>query len=205
MSFWERFWGGSGEGGLPPKKQRQQAIFLGGLAALGVLLLLLGHLVPLKGPQAKNGQAAGEPRLEHQELTMAHQEAAIEEKLREMLGQVEGAGRVKVTVRLASSNLEEYAVNTTTSHKTTQEKDQAGGTRVTSENTSSDQLVLFRTGQGEKPVVKQEVAARIAGVLVVADGARDPVVKDRLFRAVQVALGIEPHKVMVLPRERGEI
>lgn len=205
MSFWEKFWGSAGEGGLPPKKQRQQVIFLGGLVALGVLLLLLGHLVPPKGPQVGSGQPASETQVERQDFTMACQEAAIEEKLRKMLSQVEGAGQVKVTVRLASSSLEEYAVNTTTSHKTTQEKDQGGGTRVTSENTSSDQLVLFRTGQGEKPVVKQEVAARIAGVLVVADGARDPVVRDRLFRAVRVALGIEPHKVLVLPRERGEI
>ncbi|SHF58347.1 stage III sporulation protein AG [Desulfofundulus australicus DSM 11792] len=207
---WKKFLGNRKEGDLPPKITRRQLGLLGGLVALGVLLLVLGSI----SPPGKDGVPAGEennravqesPAKQGDGSTMARQEAALEAKLREMLAQVEGAGEVKVTVRLASSSREEYAVNTTTGRKTTEEKDQAGGTRVTSEDTGSDQLVLIRSGQGEVPVVEQEIAARVAGVLVVADGAEDPLVKARLFEAVQVALGVEPQKILVLPRQRGKI
>jgi len=52
-------------------------------------------------------------------------------------------------------------------------------------------------------VVQMETASRIAGVLVVARGASNPQVKERLFEAVRVALNVEPHKILVLPGEGG--
>jgi stage III sporulation protein AG len=65
-------------------------------------------------------------------------------------------------------------------------------------------VVLSRNNQGmEGPVLEREMAPEVAGVLVVAEGARSPQVKAGLFRAVQVALGVEPHKVIVLPMKRG--
>ncbi|MGB9826759.1 MAG: hypothetical protein ACPLRU_08800, partial [Desulfofundulus sp.] len=180
---WKRFLGNREEGELPPKITRSQLGVLGSLVVLGVVLLLLGSTsfpAKTKAPVNEGSQPLKESTAKRPDDTdMSRQEAALEEKLREMLGQVEGAGKVKVTVRLASSSREEYAVNTTTGRKTTQEKDQAGGSRVTSEDTGSDQLVLIHSGQGEVPVVEQEMAARVAGVLVVADGARDPLVKAR--------------------------
>ncbi|MBE3588589.1 MAG: hypothetical protein IMW93_08565, partial [Thermoanaerobacteraceae bacterium] len=208
MSIWNRFTGRRGEEDLPGKLQDRKLWLLGGLVALGVALLLLGSVSPpVKQPPVQNNASPSTQEVRTQApegSAMARQEASLEEKLRQMLGQVEGAGRVEVTVRLASSSREEFAVNTTTSKKTTQEKDQAGGTRITSEDTDTDQLVVVRDGRGEMPVATREEAARVAGVLVVADGARDPGVKARLFQAVQVALGIEPQKILVLPRERGD-
>jgi stage III sporulation protein AG len=111
---------------------------------------------------------------------------------------------VKVTVKLAASTREDYAINTTAGSKTTQEKDQGGGTRVTTENTDTNQLVLIREGAGENPVVEQEQAAKVAGVLVVADGAGNPEVKANLFQAVRVSLGVEPQKIVILPSRKGE-
>ncbi|MCL6639637.1 MAG: hypothetical protein K6T80_08185, partial [Firmicutes bacterium] len=117
---------------------------------------------------------------------------------------VEGAGRVEVSVRLQASTRAEYAVNTTSGKKTTQEKDQSGGSRVITEDTGSGQLVMNRSGQGiEAPVVERETAPQVAGVLVVAEGAGDAAVKAKLFEASRVALGIEPQKILVVPMERG--
>nr|WP_315989154.1 hypothetical protein [Desulforamulus aquiferis] len=125
-------------------------------------------------------------------------------KLCEMLQQVEGAGNVKVTVRLDTSTETQYAVNTSTGKKTTLEKDQAGGTRTLTEDTDTGQLVLVNRSGEQIPVLSREIAPSVAGVLVVAEGAANPRVKAELFRATQVALGIEPHKVIVMPRKGGE-
>ncbi|WP_034638881.1 hypothetical protein [Desulfofalx alkaliphila] len=135
--------------------------------------------------------------------SMVNEEKYLADKLRTMLEMVEGAGRVEVTVRLVSSSRAEYAVNTTTSTKTTQEQDQAGGTRVLTEDNDSGQLVLIRSGNGtEIPVLQQERASNISGVLVVAEGAGDPAIKAQLFRAAQVGLGVEPQKILVLAKSK---
>jgi len=173
---------------------------------MGLALIIIGN----SSKPASNlvqKQAAGEP-VEVQQLNnhsaMLQEEEILAGRLKKMLSQLSGAGQVDVNVRLEASMRDRYAVNTTSSRKTTEEKDQAGGTRLTNENNDNGQLVLVRTGQGENPVVEEEQASRIAGVLVVAQGAKDPVVKARLFKAVQVALGIEPQKILVLPAQGGE-
>lgn len=202
--FFKTITGGEDKDNYPPKQQRQKIIWLGMIVALGVALILLGNgsRPPLQGP-AKEAGGSGEKEVVFGSA-MAREEEILAERLKKMLSQVEGAGKVDVSVRLASSKRDLYALNTTTGRKTTEEKDTAGGTRITTENTGSEQLVLLREGQREAPVVEEEQASRIAGVLIVAEGARNPVIKASLFRAAQVALGVEPQKIFVLPAERRE-
>ncbi|MEG6615895.1 hypothetical protein V6C27_05565 [Peptococcaceae bacterium 1198_IL3148] len=134
---------------------------------------------------------------------MMAEEKYLADKLQQMLAMVEGAGDVQVTVRLASSSRSEYAINTSTGTKTTEEKDQAGGTRVQTEGNDTGQLVLIKDNDGKEiPVLQQETAPNVSGVLVVATGASDPAIKTELFRAVRVALGVEPQKILVLPKSQ---
>ena len=199
--------GGQGTNGFPAKDLIRRNLWLIGLAALGIVMLLFSGTSRVKTEEKTPGRS---------ELTvtapselakngMSAEEEKISKKLCEMLRQVEGAGRVEASVRLSGSTREEYAVNTTTGKKTTQERDQTGGTRLTTEDTSSGQLVMNRSGTGgEQPVVEREAAPQVAGVLVVAEGASEARVKAKLFEATRVALGIEPQKIMVLPMERRE-
>lgn len=195
------------DGGEPPKKQARLTATLLGVALLGIFFLVAGNLgggdkEPVK-TGAKTDTAAPAP-LEQGSSSMTGEEEILSKKLCEMLKKVEGAGRVEVSVRLFSSTRSEYAVNTTTGKKTTQEKDQSGGSRVITEDSESGQLVMNRSGQGnETPVMEREMAPQVAGVLVVAEGAEDARVKAKLFEASRVALGIEPQKILVVPMERG--
>jgi stage III sporulation protein AG len=190
---------------FPSKDLFRRNLWLAGLAALGIIMLLFsstGRVKPAEKTPVRTELPAANS-LEQTGNSMSAQEEKISIKLCEMLRQVEGAGKVEVSVRLSGSTREEYAVNTTTGKKTTQERDQTGGTRVTTEDTSSGQLVMNRSGSGsEQPVVERETAPQVAGVLVVAEGASEAKVKAKLFEATRVSLGIEPQKIMVLPMER---
>lgn len=191
----------SGDGNYPPKLQKQKLLWLAGIIALGIILLIAGSY----GSQERNQQPKTQIREETESIIsnlsmMDQEEKNLAGNLKKILTQIEGAGQLDVTIRLATSRQDLYAVNTTSGRKTTEEKDQVGGTRLTTENTDSGQLVLVRNGQEEAPVVEEARCAQIAGVLVVAQGAKDPEIKGRLFKAVQVALGIEPQKVLILPR-----
>ncbi|SHE62165.1 hypothetical protein [Desulforamulus putei] len=199
---------GDGEAGGPKKEQMKKIKLMAAAAVVGIGLLFLGGLGDDKPdrtpPPVKEKAAANENRSNPARTAMASEEEYLSQRLCQMLEQVEGAGKVKVTVRLQNSTRTEYAINTTTGKKTTQEKDQSGGTRVLTEDTDSGQLVLVTRNGEETPVMSREVAPTVAGVLVVADGAGDPAVKARLFRATQVALGVEPQKVIVMARKAGE-
>jgi stage III sporulation protein AG len=200
---------GQNESKFPSKEQGRRGIWLIVLAALGVTILIFsGVISSVQG----TGQPTGQTPQQESNVTavpdqassgMTAEEEQLGRKLCEMLRQVEGAGRVEVSVRLSGTTRAEYAVNNTTGKKITQEKDQSGGTRTSTEDTDSGVLVMNRSGNGsEQPVVERETAPQIAGVLVVADGASNAKVKAKLYEATRVAVGVEPQKILVLPMER---
>ena len=199
--YLDKFSGSSGSGDYPPKLQKQKLLWLAGIIALGIVLLLIGsNNKQTQAPQPKTEiKDRAEPQF-HSRSVMNQEEEILAGNLKKILIQIEGAGQLDVTVRLATSRHDRYAVNTTSSRKTTEEKDQIGGARLINENNDSGQLVLIRNGQEENPIVEEARSAQVAGVLVVAQGAKTPEIKARLFKAVQVALGIEPQKILVLPK-----
>ena len=194
------------DGGNPPKNTRKVMLWLAGAIVLGVVLLVMGSSGS-QSPQPADEKKveAGDPAqtTQVQKTMMATEEEALAAKLQAMLERIDGSGSVRVTVRLASSARETYAVNTTTGRKTTLEKDQGGGTRTINENSDSNQLVMARNSRGDSPMVEVETASRVAGVLVVAGGAGNPRVKEMLFDAIRVALDVEPHKILVLTGQGG--
>jgi len=194
---------GKSAGGFFSKEKNRRNLWLAGLAAIGVALLIISGINSGKTDGQQTNIQQVTPAREQFTSSMTAEEDQLGKKLCEMLKQVEGAGRVEVSVRLSGSTRSEYAVNATTGKKTTQEKDQSGGTRTTTEDSGSEQLVMNRSGSGgEQPVIERDVAPQIAGVLVVAEGAVDARVKAKIFAAAQVALGVEPQRILVLPMER---
>ena len=201
--------GGGNESKYPSKDQGRRGIWLAVPAALGAAILIFSGVI---GSVLGTGESTRQTQQQESKVNaapdqavsgMTAEEEQLGKKLCEMLRQVEGAGRVEVSVRLSGTTRSEYAINNTTGKKTTQEKDQGGGTRTTTEDTGSSQLVMNRNGSGgEQPVVEREIAPQIAGVLVVADGASDAGVKAKLYEATRVAVGVEPQKILVLPMER---
>lgn len=198
--FWTRLMGGS--------RRKDQKVLLFALGLLGVILLVFGSYwggrepvsnpVPVgtsqPEPEASRGPAAS--------LQTQSEEEYLAARLESMLAQINGVGEVDVTVRLEGSTVSEYAVNTTTGKRVTNENDQDGTHRVTTDENENGQVVVVRGSDGyEAPVVEREVSPAVAGVLVVAEGARDPEIKAKLFQAAQTALGAEPHKILVVPKK----
>lgn len=191
--------------GVPQKEQGKRNLWLAGLAALGVFMLVFSGSLAGGKAEKREPSPQAESITTMPESSMSREEENLSTKLCGILRQVEGAGRVEVSVRLSSSTRSEYAVNTSTGKKTTQERDQSGGTRLITEDTGNDQLVMNRNGSGsEQPVVERELSPQVAGVLIVAEGAGDSRIRAKLFAATRVALGIEPQKIIVLPMERRE-
>ncbi|MGE5552789.1 MAG: hypothetical protein ACM3XZ_02555 [Betaproteobacteria bacterium] len=184
------------------------------LGLLGVVLLAMGSLSPgsTDAPVTRFGEAGTKhptsPHAGEDSPAAAASEAdqyavELEQALAETLSQVAGAGDVSVRIFLASGPRYEYARKTSADTRTTQESDPGGSSRVISEQHEEGEVTVRRGGAGgeDVPVVVVTHLPAVQGVLVVASGATDPMVRAELSRAVQTALNLPPHRVRVLAKE----
>lgn len=173
---------------------RRRLGWLGAVLVLG--LLLMGLSSTASAPQVaavSAGAAADVPAVS----PAVSPEAELEGRLRSILSRIKGVGQVDVTVTFAAGTLTEYAVNASTTLRTTEENDTSGQSRSVVEQTSSDSLVLL-DGDGSPVAVRQSMA-EVQGVLVVAEGGSDPAVCVQISAALQNLLAVPAHKIVICP------
>lgn len=197
------------------RKDRRQLLLLLALGCAGVLLILIGQLgspgrdpapqLPdLRLPDAPSQpvfdagtaeQAAGLPLLAA--------ERVLSEKAAELLAQIQGVGEVDVWVTLARGVEVVYVADDQESFSDRIETDGQGGERRQTDRQHSGQTLTVRRGGEDRPLVRRIEAADVAGVLVVADGLHDPVVRLRVQEALQALFGLPAHRISMMPREGG--
>ncbi|MFA6808700.1 MAG: stage III sporulation protein AG [Eubacteriales bacterium] len=122
----------------------------------------------------------------------------LEEKISDSLGKMKGVGKVEVIVTFSTGFKKEYVRDESVTKRTSKETDKEGGTRETVEVTENNQLVV---PSNSLPILIIEERPQIAGVLVIAEGAINPQIKEQIFQSVRVLLNIEPVKINVVPME----
>lgn len=133
----------------------------------------------------------------------ADEKEDLQKKLESILSKIGGAGNVNVMVTYISGKESVLAYDTKRSDNDTQEKDNGGGTRSIKNSDLENKIVYEESGNGvKKPITLKELQPAVKGVVVVADGAGDPVVKESITRAVQVLVDVPIHKIQVLPRNK---
>jgi len=200
---------GRAAGDSPKRPVLQKLNVLIIIASVGILMIVLANTFSTGGnsdetvrmdPPAE--QVAKIPSA-NPSSDITKLENTLAQKLEEVLTQIEGVGDVEVTINLASTTEKNFAVNTSTNSKNTREFDQKGGNRTITEIDETGQMVLVRESQGnrEQPIVVKEIKPEVRGVIVVAEGAEDPVIRSDLMKAVHVYLDLPLYKVIVLSRE----
>ncbi len=172
---------------------------------LGIIVIIAGgsffkkseskEVLPEKSVEKSNGVLAS---------TLPSEDSIdIEKKLETLLSKVEGAGKVEVMVTYVSGKELVPAYDIKKAENDTQEKDSGGGTRSIKQD-DSENKVVYKESQGgiREPVILKELQPEVKGVVIVADGASDLVVREGLCRAVQVLLDVEVHRIQVLERKK---
>ncbi|CAA7602134.1 Hypothetical protein DEACI_2806 [Acididesulfobacillus acetoxydans] len=138
-------------------------------------------------PAAKDNNAGG--------TQIGALEQALENRLADNLSQISGVGQVKVMVTLGTGLKSDYGQNASVTKSTTEETDKTGGTRKSTQTTETDNLVL--PNGSTQPVIIMQESPNIEGVLVVAEGAKDPAVQEEIHTTVCTLLHIPAAKVVV--------
>ncbi|MGG5462450.1 stage III sporulation protein AG [Clostridium sp. B9] len=125
-----------------------------------------------------------------------------ESDLEEILGKISGVGEVDVVINFESSEVKVPAIDNSSQKSTTEETDSEGGTRVNSQETEGDKIVMSNNSDGSAPVILRTDKPNVIGVMVVAEGAEDSKTKYEITKAVSSLYNISVDKVNVLPMEK---
>jgi stage III sporulation protein AG len=195
----EGFWQGIGKSlfqGEGRGKGPRSTFLLVALAALGMVFMFLSAKPMATEPVKPPGEISEvvvpfRAKEDYREI--------LEKDLAAMLHRVKGVGEVAVFVTLDSGPVYQYGENEETTGRSTREEDSGGGSRSIEETTVSRQIVVTRENNTDKPVITREIQPAIRGVIVIAEGAENPVLREQIARALQAGLNIAAHRITVLP------
>ncbi len=170
---------------------------------LGVLLCVISLPVEKSTVKSDISDRADDKISEHKQSATGNESADYvrewEKKLEESLLYIEGAGQVKVLITLKESEQKILAKDGTEDISETTETDASGGSRRMTENRMEKNTVytVDERGQDVTYVVKT-ITPTVEGVVVIAQGADIPRVRQNIIESIQVLFDIDMNKITIV-------
>lgn len=185
-------------GKISPKKLKKDQLLI--LVLAGILLLVIAIPTEKKGDgkgKTETGLSLSEGKTETNQNEYLYN---LERRLESALSQMSGAGDVTVMITLKSSAEKVVEKDVEVTDEAVSESDSQGGMRTT-KNSAHGEATVYKDGGAEgEPYVSKELSPRIEGVVVIAEGGADSVVKQNITEAVQALFGIDTHKIRVMKK-----
>ena len=156
----------------------------------GVLLILAGDMLTGSGTKEEKKETVEQPSEAGNSYI-----SSLEDKTEALLSKVSGAGNVEVMITLNDSGESVYAQENKKSSSQTDESASQGDMRGINSETEENTVVTVNNGDGSTSPV--EMTAEISGIVIVAEGGDDVIVKDALIRAAQALFDVPANKVEV--------
>ena len=185
-------------GKISPKKLKKDQLLI--LVLAGILLLVIAIPTEKKGDgkgKTDTGLSLSEGKKETNQNEYLYN---LERRLESALSQMSGAGDVTVMITLKSSAEKVVEKDLSVANEAVSESDSQGGKRTTQNAEHGETTVYSDGGQTGEPYVSKELSPQIEGVVVIAEGGADSVVKQNITEAVQALFGIDTHKIRVLKK-----
>lgn len=165
----------------PPGKEQLLILVL-----LGLLLAVIA--IPADRKE-EDSQEKEETALSGEEDTYdMNYESRMEQRLEELLGSVDGVGKVRVMLTFEGTGEKKV------------EKDES----ITADE-SRKETVYEEHGSSERtPYVTSETNPRVEGILVIAQGGGNSRVKQEILEAAQALFGIDAHKIKIMKMEESK-
>lgn len=117
----------------------------------------------------------------------------LEEDLKRIVAKIKDAGSVDVMITLEDDGDTQFATDENVSFSENGEE----------KTTSRESVHVFseKKSDGDSPLIEKKTYPKISGVLICADGAKNPQVKSNIISAVEALLGVKSHRVAVMERK----
>lgn len=159
----------------------QKAVLTAGLVGIGLIALSVFLPSADKHPSVTAATATAEYA------------EKIEQRLTEIVASIEGAGSCRVMVTL--ENGVEY-IYATEEKANTNEMSKNDGS-VSRQDDTEQAIIVVDTGDGKQGLLVTEIQPTVKGVAVVCEGGDQPLVQERVLKAVTTVLNISSSRVCV--------
>ena len=150
------------------------------------------------------------PDTDQQQTTMEISQSIVKDnsvkeqmsrELKMIVSRIEGAGKVEVSITLASDGEKSYASNISEEKSDIEEIDSQGVRKQSAETRSTKELAV---SSGDFLLIESK-SPQVLGVLIVAEGAKNPEVKEKITTAAATLFDIPTYKVSVMAGQGGEL
>lgn len=173
-------------------------------ALLGILLLVIA--IPI---DKNTGKEKKEETREEQIDTLDSLDTQVDENLEyclqleqrieELLSNMDGVGEVQAMVTLVTSKELVVEKDEPVTRNTITESDGDGGTRSTNESSFDYETIYETDSEGNKvPYVVKQLEPQIQGITVVAQGGGNAVVQKNISEVLEALFHVEAHKIKVV-------
>ena len=157
-------------------------------AVTGIILIAASYIWDEQAEPAESVSDAG--------TLLSADTRTLEQRLSEMVSRIDGAGRSCVMVTMESTREAVYAQDLRETEDTSSSSE--SGRTTESGNISREQThILMDRGSGEEPLVEKQIEPQVRGVMILCEGAENPVVEQRLTEAVKPVLVIPASRICV--------
>ncbi len=168
--------------GIKKMLQKRENIWM--IVLMGILFMVVA--IPSNSRGNDTGKKDGSKQKVQNTVSYGEEKEALEQQLEELLKNIAGAGKVQVMITYKTRG--EKAV----------EKDVEKENRVDEKNGKDEQMKESTVFAGEEPFVYKEYEPEIQGVVVIAQGADNALVKKEILEAIKALFAIEPHKIKII-------
>jgi stage III sporulation protein AG len=128
----------------------------------------------------------------------------MENKLKEVLKKVSGVGDVEVMITTEGTTERIPLKDSSSTEESLDEDDGEGGSRTDNSAQREESTVLVTNEDGKSvPYILQELEPEIEGVVVIAEGGDNDMIKMDIMQAVEVLFDVPAHKVIVMKMRNG--
>lgn len=171
-------------------------LLIGGLA--GILLLVIAMPVNTdKDKEQKLPEKESGKETEQSAGAYTGYGRELERKLEQILGEMEGVGKVEVMITLKDDGERILDKDITRSSQEVSEEDGAIK-RNTRESQYQEETVFSKETEQGQPFIAKETAPQVEGVLVVAEGGENAKTVKNISDAVLALFPVEVHKIKVV-------
>lgn len=152
------------------------------------------------GTEVWDGEKAGAGAVPSAAKPASAYEQMLEQRVKDILKNVDGVGEVEVMIVLKSSAEKVIHVDGSNTRSVTDETDSSGGARKIESEEQESSTVLTTAGGDNGPIIEKELYPEISGIVISAAGGGSPVVQEEISSAMQALFGLPAHKIKVLKR-----